>query len=116
MSKIHVLSRNGDGYQVYIHTAMPIGVNLVSNSWSACYVAAFSPSTQMSVGTGLGQITSSEAAAVLAGAEIEFQGSVSANADGSAPSSGQINTYADNIIAAGFLSLQSQLKYYGYTQ
>lgn len=116
MSKIHVLSQNGGGYHVYIHTSMPVGVNVVSNSWSACYVAAFNPQTAMSIGTGIGQITSSEASAVLTGAELEFQGVVQPNADGSAPSSTQINTYADSIIAAGFASLQAQLKYYGYTQ
>lgn len=116
MSKIHVVAANGDGYQVYIHTSMLAGANLVANSWSACFVSAYSPGTRMTVGTGIGQITSSEAAQVAAGAVLEIPATMQANGDGTAPTTTQINSSADAIIAAKFLDIQAQLKYFGYTQ
>lgn len=95
---------------------MPVGVNLVANSWKACYVAAHSPATAMVIGTGIGQITSSEAASIVAGDVIELSATVTPNADGSAPSSTGINTFADSMISDKLNTLQAQLKYFGYTQ
>lgn len=115
MSKLHVIA-GGNGYPVYIHTNMPAGVNSVSNSWKACYVSAYAPVSKMTIGTGVGQISSSEAASIVAGDVLEFQAAVAVAADGSVPSSSALSVFADSIISTGFVDLQVHLKYFGYTQ
>lgn len=117
MSKIHVLAGNGGTYNLIIHTNTPAGINTVANSWKACIIAAgIAKTSSMDVGTGVGQITSSEAASILAGDVLEFSASIANNADGAAPSSGQLTTFADNYITNKFNELQVALKFYGYTQ
>lgn len=117
MSKIHVLAGNGGTYTMVIHTATPVGVNVVSNSWKACLLAAgIAKTSTMVVGTGIGLITSSEAASVLAGDTLEFNATLPAEFNGNTPTSTQLTAFADSFISAEFSRLQVALKFYGYTQ
>lgn len=117
MSKIHVLNGGGGSYQLIIHTNTPVGVNSVANSWKSVVVAAAVASTSsMIVGTGIGQISSSEAASIIAGDVLEFKAALGENSDGTTPTSTQLGNFANVVIASKLTDLQVSLKFYGYTQ
>lgn len=117
MSKVHVLAGNGGSYNLVIHTNTPAGVNSVANSWKACLISAgIATVSSMVVGTSIGNISSSEAASVLAGDLLEFRAPLNSNVDGSTPTSTQITNFVDAVITTNFSALQVSMKFYGYTQ
>src|SRR3990167_10187920 len=102
MSKVHILAGNGGTYQIIIHTNTPtIGNNAIGNNWKTCYInAGLATTSVMSVGIGLGQITSSEAASVLSGDMLEISTTIPNRFDGATPTPVQINAFADAVIAS----------------
>lgn len=117
MSKIHILAGNGGVYNLVIHTATPPGNNAVGNAWKTAALASMLiGSTILSTGSGLGQITTSEATSIVAGDVLEFQAQFPNLIDGSTPTTAQLNAFADAVITRELSRLQVALKFYGYTQ
>lgn len=71
MSTIHLLTSNGNVYNVVIHIATPVGNNSAGFSWSECIKNSHRNNTSLSVGVGPGQITQTEADQIAAGTLIE---------------------------------------------
>jgi len=116
MSKIHVLTADTTGnYKIVIHTNTPAGSNSVGISWQAAGLnSGLIGTTIMTVGTGAGQITSSENNNILAGTVFEIVSNIPAESGGATPTS--LNQMADQIINQRLTELAKQLKYFGYAQ
>lgn len=72
MAKIHVLhGAGGNAFMVTVHIATPAGNNSAGVLWSDAIKNAGLNNTIMTVGTGPGQISQSEADAIAAGTVIE---------------------------------------------
>jgi len=114
MAKIHAFEFGEGGVcRVVLHTAMPAGNNAVGNSWKSCWIASGRNVTGMTIGTGIGQISSTEAASIVAGDVIEISGHVPINiiAQGAAA----VNVFTDAIIVGIKAKLASELNYFGWT-
>lgn len=115
MSKIHVLEAAGDRqYKVIIHVPVPTGNNAVGMSWKSVLLASGKSGTsQLTVGTGPGQISSAENAQIVAGDVIELSTTILAESGGAGQAS--IDAMVDAAIAENTASIASQYKYYGHT-
>lgn len=112
----YVLSGDGNGaYRFVTHYLTPIGNNAAGISWANAVVGAGLNTTSLSIGTGAGQINSSDAALITAGTMIEVAGNIY---DASTPTIAQskLNTTSAAIIADSKARLQIVLNYFGFTQ
>ncbi len=116
MSKIHVLAADNNGnYNIVLHVAVPVGNNSVGVSWQTAGLnSGLTGHTVMTVGTGAGQISSSENTSVLSGSVVEIVANIPAESGGATVAS--LNLIADIIITQVLANLAKQLKYFGYTQ
>jgi len=72
MSKLHVLRGTQSlDYTIVVHGPTPAGNNSAGVAWSACLVAAGLAQTQMTIGSGPGQISQAEADGIAAGTTME---------------------------------------------
>lgn len=117
MSNFHVLSGGNNLYNVAIHVATPAGNNSAGVAWPTCLINSGMNKTRMTVGTGAGQISTSEKAAVDAGTVIEISYQWQ---DDPAWTTQQriddITARTSQASAERLSQLGSQLKYYGYVQ
>lgn len=114
MSKIHSFTCDDKGAtRVILHTPMPVGTNSVGQTWQTCWLAAGRNTTSMTVGTGLGKISSAEDANILAGSVIEISGSVLIEVVVAGATA--VNTFVDNLINEELARLARELAYYGWT-
>jgi hypothetical protein len=114
MAKIHAFDFGEGGVcRVILHTAMPPGNNIVGNSWKNVWIAAGRNTTSMAEGTGVGTITTTEKASIVAGNVIEISGQIPSNivVQGAVA----VNAFADNLITEVLARLATQLNYYGWT-
>lgn len=117
MSRIHVLTAGSpDNYQVIVHAPTPGGNNSASVLWSDALKNAGLAVTTMEIGTGPGQITSSEATLVSCGAVIETTFPFQDNPTWlSSERTAALNAVADTAVAETLSKYGSRLKYFGAT-
>lgn len=113
MSKIHILDARNWRYNVVLHTSTPSGNNSAGESWVDILVAT-GAQTSMTVGTGPGQITQTEADSITAGSVMEITSSILVESGGATPTS--LDEMTDKIIQVEKQKLQLAYKYFGYTQ
>lgn len=114
MAKLHAFTGDSSGNcHVIIHIPMAVGNNAVGRSWKSCWVATGRNTTSMVEGTGAGQISAVEKAAIVAGDVIELSAVVPLNIvlQGEAA----VNVFADALAASRLSSLAGELNYYGWT-
>ncbi len=115
MSKIHILTRQADGYEVIVHTPVPVGNNEDGHTWKEVLLkAGVSGVSSLTVGTGVGETTQAEMDDILAGDVIEFRTTIRAESSGATPSS--IDAMVDAAIVDRKKLLAHQYKFYGYEQ
>ena len=116
MSKIHILDASeNQGYNTVVHTAVPTGSNSASKTWKdVCLAAGESVTTQLTEGTGVGQITTAEKASVEAGDTLEFSFNILAESSGA--TSASITAMINEKITNKKLALKRKYKFFGYTQ
>ena len=114
MAKIHIQTAHNKIYQVVVHTSMPAGNNTHGKSWQDCWVATGRNTTVMTEGTGTGQISTAEKAAVEAGTTLEFVFSMPVESGGATVAS--LDQMVDQAVVDRKAALQAELKRYGYTQ
>lgn len=117
MSAIHILNGSGDTYTVVVHIAVPGGNNAAGVLWSDAVKNSGRNQTVMVTGTGAGQITSAEAASVVAGTVLEgvFQWQ-----DNPALTPAQrqaaVSAYATQLSNEMIARYSVELKYFGYVR
>jgi hypothetical protein len=117
MSRIHVLQRTGlNTYDCVVHSPTPAGNNSAGFAWSAVLANAGLNVTRMATGTGVGQITSAEAAQVAAGTVIETQFTWEDNPTwNNTQRLADLSTRADQAVAGALSQYAERLKFFGAT-
>ena len=118
MAKIHVLRGNGPNvYAVAIHVNTPAGNNLAGVPWSTAIVNSGRNHTEMTIGTGSGQISQAEVDQITAGTLIE---AVLMWGDDPAWTNPQrladLDLRATQLAAETVARIQQELKYFGFTR
>ena len=114
MSKVHVLTKTGEGFRVVLHTAMPGGNNSVNKSWQDCWVNDGRAVSVLPVGTGPGQILQAELTNVENGTVLEFSTTLLVESGGA--TAANVTILADAAISEAIDRLQAKYDRYGYTQ
>lgn len=119
MADMHVLTGNGNQYIVVMHFLVPNLNNSVSVNYRTALVnSGLGGTTQLTEGTGPGQILTAEKAQVESGELYEYPIKVSADGTGQSTSGRQellrrIYTATKNAIIS---DLQDKLKFFGHTE
>ena len=113
MSALHILEADTAGnYRVAIHTAVPAGNNTAGVKWKAAALAAGrTGTTELTEGTGPGQISTAEKAAILSGdvAEIVVRIPIDSTSWTAAKITAQVKTITDEWQAR----VANELRRYG---
>jgi len=116
MSDYHVLTGGNQVYLVVVHTATPAGNNLAGVPWSSAVRYSGRNRTQMTPGTGPGQILQAEADEIGLGTILE--GSFSWQPDFNATSQERLQDLearVENAKADIISSVQKELELFGLT-
>lgn len=117
MARMHILQSGGNNqYNVIVHAPTPAGNNSAGILWSTAIVNAGLARTQMTTGTGAGQITTSEANQVTAGTVIEASFVWGDDPSWSnANRTADLNTRATQAVNAVLADYSARLKWFGQT-
>jgi hypothetical protein len=120
MAQIHVISGGTNGiYTAVVHANTPAGNNSVGTPWATAIVNSRSASASVSVlteGTGPGQITTAELAALTNGTVIEGVFQWQDDPNWTNPQRVTDLTLRASQLMANLLSeTQARLKYFGYS-
>jgi hypothetical protein len=119
MAKFHVLTASGgpDTYLVVVHAPAPVGNNAAGVAWSDAIKNSGRGMTMMTVGTGPGQISNTEANQIAAGTVIEDSFAWQDDPAWTNPERiAYVDTMAVQLMAELTARLQRDLKYFGYTR
>lgn len=119
MSKLHVLEASGvpNMYRVILHEATPVGNNSAGVSWASALVGSGAAKTRMIEGSGPGQITTAEKAAVEAGTTVEGEFYFQDNpGDNAATRNAALDTHATRYLAILQAEIAIKLKWFGATR
>jgi len=111
MSKIHVLRIRNGRADLVVHFDVPSGTNSAGKLWSECIVNAGAATTSLAEGTGAGQISTAEKAAVEAGTVYEFRTQIPYESGGGGAAS--VHAMVDPKITAHTAELAAQLERFG---
>ena len=119
MADMHVLDGDGSRVRVVMHFAVPDVNNAVGVNYRTALVnSGLGGTTELTEGTGAGEIATAEKASVESGELLEH--SVNVSADGSGQTTGGrqalLRTLYTSIKSAVIADLQSRLKFYGHTE
>ena len=114
MAKVHCLKTGGGATTSVIHYLTPAGSNSASITWANAIVASGNNKTILTTGTGVGQISSAEAAQIAAGEVIEVITDL--QIDSSGGSAAQVLPTIERVIAEDKLRLAASLKWYGRSE
>lgn len=122
MSNITILRGSSDGALITMvcHYTTPVGNNAVGIAWTAALAnSGLVSASAMTTGTGAGQISTSDAAALIAGTLREvvtsFQILNLSSLTGSQKTAALLAIY-NTTVTADQAALQLQLNFFGYTQ
>lgn len=115
MSRIHVMESSGlNNYRIVVHAPTPNGNNSAAVSWVTA-LANSGQGTQLPVGSGPGQISTSEANQVAAGQVIEASGSFTDDpAWNNAQRTAALVAEATKLVTEAQAELQKRLKFFGH--
>jgi hypothetical protein len=118
MARIHILEGSGlNTYTVIVHGDVPAGNNVAGFPWSDCIKNSGRNTTQMTVGTGPGQITNAEQNQIVNGTVVEavFQWQ-NDPAWTAAERNASLDLYATRFVAELLADLQTRLRVWGITR
>ena len=113
MSKIHVLTISNANWRVVAHVGTPNGTNSANVSWQQCLVASGRNVSTLPEGTGPGEISTAELAAVTDGSVAEHSVTIRPSSN---PSPAEVEELTDIKIAEEQGRLAAELAYFGHEQ
>jgi len=119
MAEIHVLTGNGDSWNVVFHIPIPVLNNAVGQPYRTVLVnSGIGGSTVLGEGTGPGQITTAEKASIQAGAVYEVSLSYPFESGGTTPAQllATVRALYQREKTRLLAELQARLRYFGYTE
>lgn len=117
MSNIHVLEGLGNDYRAVIHLAVPVENNSVGVPLRTALVNSGLATTVMTIGSGAGQISSTEATQIGSGEVYEIVFSFANNPAWTGPQrQAQFNQEVSNRSIIALTDLRRHLAYFGHTQ
>ena len=115
MASAHVLERQGTAWHVVVHTPVPSGNNSAGVPWKTAFLnSGRSGTTALPDGTGPGQVTAAEKAAILAGDTLEFHLNVEVDT-GTSPAA-TLNELIPRYMADIIVQWRRDLQYFGVTR
>lgn len=117
MAGFNVLTGRNNLYTVVVHVATPNGNNSAGVPWATAVINSGLNTTIMSSGTGVGQISSTDAAAIAAGTLVEGSFDWHDDPNWTNPQRvANITTLASQYSNDLLNSLADRLKFFGYSQ
>ena len=116
MATLHVRNRSGNIINCIIHFDVPTGNNAVGFSWKNIVLALGRNTTSMVEGSGIGQISTTEKASVVAGDILELSISVTDHGGNASQRAAAIDEQVAAIIVDESSRLKQEFNFYGMTR